>query len=340
MYNDWQMSGFSDGPGGPPPPPGGGGSGIIGGLAAAGASIYNSRQANKTAKENTDKTLAANKAEAELAYQRAVEMWHMQNAYNDPAAQMARFKNAGLNPNLIYGQGNPGNASAPPQYQPPDMQHRYVAADYGTGVAQILPTLMSVGTWMQNMKLSEAEIDSKRTNIEKAEQLMQYLKERYPKELAKIEEQIGVLGYQRAVGKENVRLTQNKVAQAMEQFKFDWGKDLVLPGFEYKSDKGSGYKDVVRSATETKMQKDKADIFIKQLQGKLKEAETSFIDDFGFGGTPMFMQLVAGAALKMAGMQVRTSRPKSVSKVAPRLNRTITTRDRNGRIVKRNIYEK
>lgn len=41
----------------------------------------------------------------------AVEDWNKQNAYNAPAAQMQRFKDAGLNPNLIYGQGNPGNAT-------------------------------------------------------------------------------------------------------------------------------------------------------------------------------------------------------------------------------------
>lgn len=39
----------------------------------------------------------------------------MQNAYNDPAQQMARLKKAGLNPNLIYGQsvsGATGQAGA------------------------------------------------------------------------------------------------------------------------------------------------------------------------------------------------------------------------------------
>lgn len=41
----------------------------------------------------------------------AVEDWNKQNAYNAPAAQMQRFKDAGLNPNLIYGQGNAGNAT-------------------------------------------------------------------------------------------------------------------------------------------------------------------------------------------------------------------------------------
>lgn len=42
----------------------------------------------------------------------ALDFWRMQNEYNTPAQQMARFKAAGLNPNLIYGQGNAGNAGA------------------------------------------------------------------------------------------------------------------------------------------------------------------------------------------------------------------------------------
>lgn len=39
------------------------------------------------------------------------KLMESQNAYNDPASQMARYKAAGLNPNLIYSQGNPGNWS-------------------------------------------------------------------------------------------------------------------------------------------------------------------------------------------------------------------------------------
>jgi len=35
------------------------------------------------------------------------------NKYNSPANQMSRFQEAGLNPNLIYGQGSPGNQSSP-----------------------------------------------------------------------------------------------------------------------------------------------------------------------------------------------------------------------------------
>lgn len=50
--------------------------------------------------------------------------WNIQNEYNSPKAQMARFKAAGLNPHLIYGQGNEGNAStqAPAQTQKAETQ--------------------------------------------------------------------------------------------------------------------------------------------------------------------------------------------------------------------------
>jgi hypothetical protein len=36
----------------------------------------------------------------------ALEDWDRQNAYNSPAQQMQRFKEAGLNPNLVYNQQN------------------------------------------------------------------------------------------------------------------------------------------------------------------------------------------------------------------------------------------
>lgn len=37
--------------------------------------------------------------------------WAMQNAYNHPSAQMARLREAGLNPNLVYGNGSATQAS-------------------------------------------------------------------------------------------------------------------------------------------------------------------------------------------------------------------------------------
>ena len=49
-----------------------------------------------------------------------LDMWNLKNQYDSPAAQMQRYQDAGLNPNLIYGQQNTsGNAptGAPAQFR-------------------------------------------------------------------------------------------------------------------------------------------------------------------------------------------------------------------------------
>lgn len=48
-------------------------------------------------------------------YQDNLAQWHMQNEYNSPQAQMSRLKEAGLNPNLVYGSGNAIQPAAPPK---------------------------------------------------------------------------------------------------------------------------------------------------------------------------------------------------------------------------------
>lgn len=64
-------------------------------------------------------------------YRDSLDFWDKQNEYNSPANQMARFKAAGLNPNLIYGQGNAGNAApiptpdvVPVQFREPELNLR------------------------------------------------------------------------------------------------------------------------------------------------------------------------------------------------------------------------
>lgn len=52
-------------------------------------------------------------------YKRQMDMYYLNREYNSPKSQMQRFREAGLNPNLIYGQSNTsqpmavGNAQAP-----------------------------------------------------------------------------------------------------------------------------------------------------------------------------------------------------------------------------------
>lgn len=76
---------------------------VLGGIIAAGASLLgnlfnsgsNRRTNQKQADYNTD-LYAKQRADA-------LADWERNNAYNSPSQQMQRFKEAGLNPNLIYG---------------------------------------------------------------------------------------------------------------------------------------------------------------------------------------------------------------------------------------------
>jgi len=53
-------------------------------------------------------------------YQDNIALWQLQNEYNMPSAQMERFKAAGLNPNLIYGQTNEGGSIQSADFKQPD----------------------------------------------------------------------------------------------------------------------------------------------------------------------------------------------------------------------------
>lgn len=46
----------------------------------------------------------ANKEQTKDAQRFSVDMWNLQNQYNTPSAQVQRLRDAGLNPNLAYGQ--------------------------------------------------------------------------------------------------------------------------------------------------------------------------------------------------------------------------------------------
>lgn len=57
-----------------------------------------------------------------------IDFWNRSNEYNTPAKQMERYKQAGLNPALMYGQGSAGNASPisktdiqSPQFKSPEL---------------------------------------------------------------------------------------------------------------------------------------------------------------------------------------------------------------------------
>lgn len=283
----------------------GGGFGSSGGAGAAVAGaqliggLYNSYQDRKTSKENVNKTIAAQKAEAELAYQRSVEMWNMQNLYNSPEAQMARFKAAGLNPHLIYGQGNAGNSSNIPNYQPANLQYKYAAPSYGSSIQAVLPTLMQVGTWLQNMRLGEAELLQKRTNTERAQQMVDYLLEMNPKLLQEKENRLSLFPYQSDMQQTAMVAARQKLEDMRQDYRFKYGQELY-DGLYTRSRSPEGPQTGMRQLQ----------FVTQEAKSRLEQAKASWTD-FGVTSPQALIQLVLGGVMGMAGQTLKaTPKPR------------------------------
>ncbi|AXL14923.1 DNA pilot protein [Microviridae sp.] len=82
-------------------PSSGGGSpwGTVAGIVATGVNVWAQSKQNQLNREFAEE-------QSKIAYERNLSQWHRQNAYNDPSAQMARLKAAGLNPMQVYGKGS------------------------------------------------------------------------------------------------------------------------------------------------------------------------------------------------------------------------------------------
>lgn len=111
---------------------------------------------------NAFSTLATNHLNQRFAkamYQRqrddAIAFWNMQNAYNDPAQQMARFRNAGLNPHLVYGQGAGGGGNAGP-IQTPDAPRVDFKEPRFQGGDSIMPALLGSA----DLRIKAAQADN------------------------------------------------------------------------------------------------------------------------------------------------------------------------------------
>lgn len=126
------------------------------GSAASGAigGLFSMNQASKQRK--------ANKRLAEYSYQKDLEQWNRENEYNDPSQQMQRLKDAGLNPNLMYGNGastSVGNTStSSAKYQRPEVPR---------GQMQIeLPNVLAMLNQYQDIQNKGLQGDILRTNNE------------------------------------------------------------------------------------------------------------------------------------------------------------------------------
>lgn len=291
---------------GPDPQGGGGGGGdFIGAAINSGAMLYDSHKNRQNSKWNTNKTIAAQKAEAELAYQRSVDMWNRQNMYNTPQAQMDRFKAAGLNPHLIYGQGSSGLASSPPQYQPPNIQYRYEAPQYGAAIQSFLPTLMAVGTWMQNMRSSEAGIRKTVTDTDRAGQLIKYLEEANPKILEGLENKLTLFPYQKQTADYGSNIARTKLFELEQDFRYQYGDSLFKQmdsAWQTKSGEQGGMAPLGGMK--------RLQFLEQESKTRLSQAKASW-SDFDITDPQQIMMMVLQGVMGLAGQTMRLSGRKS-----------------------------
>jgi len=135
--------------------------------------VASSIAGNVASNKNIDTQIAAQQYEneknreynlnlAKMQNQWNVEQWNRENAYNSPAAQMARYKAAGLNPDLIYGQQNLSAASpemtAGEGSQPTDVSNLANKRTIGDIAAQASQTRLT------NAQAKLAESQAKKTD--------------------------------------------------------------------------------------------------------------------------------------------------------------------------------
>lgn len=123
--------------------------GALGGAAISAIGNFFGNRSNRKASAEAFERESKFARDERLAQQAWIEqMYEKNNAYNSPAAQMQRLKEAGLNPDLMYSRGDVGNATAPeapqqamtPRYNviPTNTygQTAQIAADAGLKAAQ------------------------------------------------------------------------------------------------------------------------------------------------------------------------------------------------------------
>lgn len=120
---------------------------FTGGMSLAGGYLYDT---NKQQNE-------ANKKAVDRANAYDMYTWDLANQYNDPKAQMARLKAAGLNPNLVYGSGNvTGNTTGVASSNGVAQHEVFNGITKGMQTAQAGANL--VNTWNNN-KLLQYQMD-------------------------------------------------------------------------------------------------------------------------------------------------------------------------------------
>ncbi|WGL31422.1 DNA pilot protein [Dipodfec virus UOA04_Rod_1038] len=127
------------------------------------------QQANNTNLAIAQQNNMAQMKLAEYQFDKNLQMWNLQNEYNSPSSQMARYRAAGLNPNLAV--GNAGNSASTPSYSAPTLQRAEVnpavrSMPAITAFGQGIKTLLDMQMQLKEIESMEVNNSLRRSNME------------------------------------------------------------------------------------------------------------------------------------------------------------------------------
>lgn len=121
------------------------------GLAGLGGALINKKSNEKI----NNQQLAYNREMFEKEKARDIEFFNMQNDYNDPSRQMQRLSEAGLNPNMVYGNGATTTSATPHTSGAQSYSPRATQYDLGSIAHDTMSTYFDA-------KVKQAQIDNLR----------------------------------------------------------------------------------------------------------------------------------------------------------------------------------
>lgn len=208
--------------------------------------------------------------------QEALSDWHMQNAYNDPSAQMQRLENAGLNPNLVYGNGAAAQTaqSAPRQSDTSQPNYETPKMDLGSVAFQAMQA--------QQMQANIAKTNAERERIEADTQAMLYNNKFLTPQMFESE-------YQARTGKAHFGLVGSEAEATIKKLQAE--AQMLISGYDEK------YSPLNRTSVDKKegenlnLQRMQAEIQNiadrttgQQLQNELAKYERDIIKSLGVSG--------------------------------------------------------
>jgi hypothetical protein len=242
-----------------------GGAGLLGGFAGNASTARQNRLNREFARETYDKQ--RRDALADRAFE---------NEYNSPAAQMARLKAAGLNPNLVYGNGATTNGVSTNTSQTPS--YRGEAADWSNAAASVGQAANSYFQW-QNMQAEQDRIKAltrlaEQDSLVRTEQILSSIANRTR------------IGVQTEQDKQNLKIAQQLEGTTLEAARLnveklnaDINQTKANTQFTLNSDDRaaaqnvSSLKEAVERILTSRLQRAKTVEEIKAIKQAIKNAE-------------------------------------------------------------------